>query len=70
MPSLHVMGEPGRALCAQGLSLVTQVQMRRGDRLYLNDGIYGSFDEQRFSSFDENYPPTGITLGAGGKAKA
>jgi ornithine decarboxylase len=70
MPNLHVMGEPGRALCAQGLSLVTQVQMRRGDRLYLNDGIYGSFDEQRFSSFDENYPPTGITLGAAGKAKA
>ena len=42
----------------QGISLVTQVVMRRGDRLYLNDGIYGSFDEQRFASFDEDYPPT------------
>ena len=53
----------------QGISLVTQVVMRRGDRLYLNDGIYGSFDEQRFPSFDEDYPPSGITLDAKGKAK-
>jgi ornithine decarboxylase len=66
---LHVMCEPGRALCAPGISLVAQVVMRRGDRLYLNDGIYGSFDEQRFSGFDEDYPPSGITLDAKGKAK-
>jgi len=68
-PNLNVMCEPGRALCAPGLSLVTQVVMRRGDRLYMNDGIYGSFDEQRFASFDEDYPPSGITLDAKGKAK-
>jgi ornithine decarboxylase len=68
-PDLNVMCEPGRALCAPGISLVTQVVMRRGDRLYLNDGIYGSFDEQRFISFDENYPPSGISLDAKGKAK-
>ena len=66
---LNVMCEPGRALCAPGISLVTQVVMRRGDRLYLNDGIYGSFDEQRFISFDEDYPPSGITLDAKCKAK-
>ena len=66
---LNVMCEPGRALCAPGISLVTQVVMRRGDRLYMNDGIYGSFDEQRFGSFDEDYPPTGITLDPRGKAK-
>jgi len=69
-PDLNVMCEPGRALCAPGISLVTQVVMRRGDRLYLNDGIYGSFDEQRFIGFDEDYPPTAITLDARGKAKA
>src|SRR6201996_1463628 len=69
-PDLKVMCEPGRALCAPGLSLVTQVVLRRGDRLYLNDGIYGSFDEQRFASFDATYPPTGITLDAKGKARA
>jgi ornithine decarboxylase len=68
-PKLNVMCEPGRALCAPGISLVTQVVMRRGDRLYLNDGIYGSFDEQRFIGFDEDYPPTAITLDARGKAK-
>jgi ornithine decarboxylase len=69
-PDLPVMCEPGRALVAQGLSLVTQVVMRRGDRLYINDGIYGSFDEQRFAGFDENYPATVITLDARGKARA
>lgn len=67
---LKVMCEPGRALVGQGISLVTQVVMRRGDRLYLNDGIYGSFDEQRFASFEADYPPTGITLDAKGKARA
>jgi ornithine decarboxylase len=66
---LNVMCEPGRALVGQGVSLVTQVVMRRGDRVYLNDGIYGSFDEQRFAGFDENYPPTGFTLDARGKAR-
>ena len=69
MPGLAVMCEPGRALCAPGLSLVTQVVLRRGDRLYLNDGIYGSFDEQRFLSFDEDYPPTALTLSPSGKSK-
>jgi len=68
-PDLNVMCEPGRALCAPGLSLVAQVVMRRGDRLYMNDGIYGSFDEQRFAGFDEDYPPSGITLDGKGKAK-
>src|SRR5215475_6229829 len=67
---LNVMCEPGRALCAPGISLVAQVVMRRGDRLYLNDGIYGSFDEQRFASFDEDYPPSAVTLDPKGKAKA
>ncbi|HEY8255194.1 MAG TPA: alanine racemase, partial [Rhizomicrobium sp.] len=69
-PNLNVMCEPGRALSAPGISLVAQVVMRRGDRLYLNDGIYGSFDEQRFTSFDEDYPPSAITLDPKGKAKA
>src|SRR5205085_10066620 len=32
---LNVMCEPGRALSAPGISLVAQVVMRRGDRLYL-----------------------------------
>ena len=67
--NIQVMCEPGRALVADGISLVTQLVMRRGDRLYLNDGIYGSFDEQRFAGFDENYPPTVFRLDAKGHAR-
>lgn len=40
-----VMCEPGRALVADGCSLVTQIQLRKEDRLYINDGVYGSLDE-------------------------
>ncbi|MBX6322222.1 MAG: type III PLP-dependent enzyme [Rhodospirillaceae bacterium] len=40
-----LMCEPGRALVAEGMSLVVQVQLRKGDRLYINDGIYGSLSE-------------------------
>jgi len=68
-PGLNIMCEPGRALCAPGISLAAQVVMRRGDRLYMNDGIYGSFDEQRFAGFDEDYPPSGITIDGKGKAR-
>jgi ornithine decarboxylase len=34
--------EPGRALVAEGTSLLTRVELRKGDALYLNDGAYGS----------------------------
>ncbi len=37
-----VMCEPGRALVAEAVSVVAQVQHRRDQALYLNDGIYGS----------------------------
>jgi len=40
-----LMCEPGRALVAEAMSLVVQVQLRKGDRLYINDGIYGSLSE-------------------------
>ena len=46
---LNLLCEPGRALIAEGVSLVTQVVLRKGDKLYINiDGIYGSFDELNF----------------------
>lgn len=38
----HLWAEPGRALVAGGASVVTQVQLRRGRDLYINDGVYGS----------------------------
>jgi ornithine decarboxylase len=37
--------EPGRALVAGGGSVVVQVQMRRGDALYVNDGVYGALSD-------------------------
>ncbi len=40
-----LMCEPGRALVASGCSLLTQVQLRKGNRLYINDGIYQSLSE-------------------------
>jgi ornithine decarboxylase len=44
-PNVEVFAEPGRALVAQGCSLLTQLQLRKDDRLYINDGIYGSLSE-------------------------
>ena len=34
--------EPGRALVAEGSSILTRVELKKGDALYLNDGSYGS----------------------------
>ncbi|MEO1642455.1 MAG: type III PLP-dependent enzyme [Pseudomonadota bacterium] len=39
---LEIIGEPGRALCAEGGSTLTRVELRKGNDLYLNDGSYGS----------------------------
>jgi ornithine decarboxylase len=45
MPGIRVWAEPGRALVAPGVSVVVQVQLRRGDELFVNDGIYGSLSD-------------------------
>lgn len=45
MPGLRLWAEPGRALVGGGASLVVQVQMRRGNMLYINDGIYGALSD-------------------------
>jgi ornithine decarboxylase len=34
--------EPGRALVAEAGSLLVRVELRKGDALYINDGVYGS----------------------------
>lgn len=53
---LPVLCEPGRALCTEGVGLITRIIMRRGDKIYLNDGVYGSFDELTLPGFDAEYP--------------
>jgi ornithine decarboxylase len=43
--STQLWCEPGRALVAPGQSLVVRIEGRRGDMLYINDGIYGSLSD-------------------------
>jgi len=43
--------EPGRALVAPGVSLVVQVIKRRGDELFINDGVYGSLSDAGVPAF-------------------
>jgi ornithine decarboxylase len=49
-PMGELMAEPGRALAAAGLSAVVEVLLRKDDRLYINDGMYGIFWELRFKA--------------------
>src|SRR5262249_53939231 len=44
-PEARLWAEPGRALVAPGGSVVVQVELRRGDALYINDGVYGSLSD-------------------------
>jgi len=44
----EIMAEPGRGLSAPGMSTIARVLLRKEDRLYLNDGMYGAFWELRF----------------------
>jgi ornithine decarboxylase len=48
---MRLWAEPGRALVAGGGSVVVQVQLRRGDTLYVNDGVYGSLSDAGHPGF-------------------
>jgi ornithine decarboxylase len=47
----ELWAEPGRALVASGTSVIVQVQLRRGDALYINDGVYGSLSDAGAPAF-------------------
>ena len=64
--TVHLWTEPGRALVAGGGSLVTQVQLRRGDKLFVNDGVYGSLSDAGALGF--RFPARRIRLGEAGEA--
>ena len=51
--------EPGRALVATGAALVAKVIGRKGDAVFLNDGIYGGLAEEPLAGY--RYPTTLIT---------
>ena len=42
---VRLWAEPGRAIVAPGGSVVVQIELRRGDALYVNDGVYGSLSD-------------------------
>jgi ornithine decarboxylase len=54
LPDARLWAEPGRALVAAGTSVVVQVQARRGNALYVNDGVYGSLSDAGALAF--RYP--------------
>ena len=64
--TVHLWAEPGRALVAGGGSLVTQVQLRRSDTLFVNDGVYGSLSDAGALGFC--FPARRIRLGGAGEA--
>jgi ornithine decarboxylase len=45
LASLALWAEPGRALVAGGTSVVVQVQARRAEALFINDGVYGALSD-------------------------
>ena len=48
----ELLAEPGRALAAPGLSAVVEVLLRKDNKLYINDGLYGVFWELRYDAHD------------------
>jgi ornithine decarboxylase len=58
---VRLWAEPGRALVAGGGSVVVQVQLRRGNTLYVNDGVYGSLSDAGALGF--RFPVRRIRLG-------
>jgi ornithine decarboxylase len=54
LPEAELWAEPGRALVAGGGSVVVQVQHRRSDALYVNDGVYGALADAGVLGF--RYP--------------
>lgn len=67
-PKAELLCEPGRALVAEGLSVITQVVRRKGDKLYLNDGVYGSFDEMTLPDWNVDYPRRVYMMTGAGRA--
>jgi ornithine decarboxylase len=57
--------EPGRALVAEASSILTKVELKKGDALYLNDGSYGSL----FDAAHTKWPfPVKLYRGENGEA--
>ncbi|KPB01727.1 alanine racemase [Ahrensia marina] len=42
---IPLVAEPGRVICARAFSLIVRVLLRKGKRLYINDGIWASLSD-------------------------
>ena len=52
--NLKLVAEPGRAIVSDCMSLVVRVDLRKGRKLFINDGIYGSLNNAGYYGF--RYP--------------
>jgi ornithine decarboxylase len=59
--NVRLWAEPGRGLVAGSGSVVAQVQLRRGDALFINDGVYGNLSDAGALGF--RFPARRIRLG-------
>ncbi|MEQ1866717.1 MAG: ornithine decarboxylase, partial [Micropepsaceae bacterium] len=59
--------EPGRALVADGVSVITQISLRRDHTLFINDGIYGSLNEYALKNWPVRYPLRVLTSAGDGR---
>ena len=51
---IKLLAEPGRFLVSESMSLVVKVELRKKNKLYVNDGIYGHLNNAGLKKF--NYP--------------
>ncbi|NDC57032.1 MAG: type III PLP-dependent enzyme, partial [Alphaproteobacteria bacterium] len=64
--SCEVWCEPGRAMVGGGETLITRIELRKGDALYLNDGLYGSLFDAGY--FNQKFPVEAMRLRRGWRA--
>lgn len=57
---LQLLSEPGRVLVANGAKLVTRVELRKDNLLYINDGVYGGLFDAA-SWVGTRYPVSAIS---------
>lgn len=58
LSACEILCEPGRAIVAEGGSVVVKVELRKGNMLYINDGTYGSLFDAGSPNF--TYPVRAI----------
>ncbi len=49
-----LLAEPGRSIVSECMSMIVKVNLRKKNKLYINDGIYGSLNNAGYLGF--NYP--------------